>query len=160
MSKEEIKNLLVDFICEYDMTSWSNGKVYEKFSDLIFKQITDLEAKLAESKKKIKGFVEFSDKKQHENYEQFCEIMQLKQQLAEKEKLLEINERILRGTKLVKQELEQEKISFAVEKLQEAKRLFEEKYTYDVEESDFAVIYEDDIDEIIDNQIKEIKGEK
>lgn len=34
--KEKIKNLLVDFICEYDLTSWSNEKVYEKFSDIIY----------------------------------------------------------------------------------------------------------------------------
>lgn len=51
----------------------------------LINKITDLEAKLAESKKKIKGFVELFDKKQHENYEQFCEIQQLKQQLAESE---------------------------------------------------------------------------
>lgn len=36
MSKREIKNLLIDFVCEYDMTSWSNEKVYEKFSDMIY----------------------------------------------------------------------------------------------------------------------------
>lgn len=54
----------------------------------------------------------------------------------------------------------QDKISFAVEKLQEAKSLLEEKYTYDVEESDFAVVYEYDVDEIIDKQIKAIKEMK
>ena len=47
-------------------------------------RIADLEAKLAECENKVKGFVELFDKKQHENYEQFCEIQQLKQQLAEK----------------------------------------------------------------------------
>ena len=55
---------------------------------------------------------------------------------------------------------QQDKISFCIEKLQEAKRLLEEKYTYDVGESDFAVIYEDAIDEIIDNQIKQLKEMK
>ena len=45
-------------------------------------KIKDLEQELAESENKVKGFVELFDKKQHENYEQFCEIMQLKQQLA------------------------------------------------------------------------------
>ena len=45
-----------------------------------------LAQQLAESENKVKGFVELFDKKQHENYEQFCKITQLKQQLAEKEK--------------------------------------------------------------------------
>ena len=58
------------------------------------------------------------------------------------------------------QYINQDKISFAVEKLKEVKKLFEEKYTYDVEESDFAVIYETDIDEIVDQQIKELKEKK
>lgn len=48
---------------------------------------------------------------------------------------------------------------FAIEQLKEIKKLFEEKYSYDVPESDFAIIYELDIDEIIDNQINKLKGE-
>ena len=52
-------------------------------------KIDDLEAKLAESENKANGFIELFNKKQHENYEQFCEIEQLKQQLAEKEEELE-----------------------------------------------------------------------
>lgn len=53
MSKEEIKNLLVEFICEYDFTNWSNDKVYEKFSGLIYKKFTDLEMKLALTEKAL-----------------------------------------------------------------------------------------------------------
>ena len=49
----------------------------------VLEYVADLEAKLSESENKVKGFVELFDKKQHENYEQFCEIMQLKQQLTE-----------------------------------------------------------------------------
>ena len=87
------------------------------------------------------------------NLEQMCSICnkdqeneQLKQQLAEKEKLLEINERILRGTKLVKQELEQDKISFVVEKLEEVKH--------------YAQHIQGGLINYIENQIKSIKGEK
>ena len=67
-------------------------KLAEKETDIIaldtenysFKQqIDSLRQQLAESENKVKGFVELFDKKQHENYEQFCEIMQLKQQLAD-----------------------------------------------------------------------------
>lgn len=50
-------------------------------------------------------------------------------------------------------------IEFAINQLKEVKKLFEEKYSYDVPECDFAIIYEDDIDEIIDNQINKLKGE-
>lgn len=73
MSKEEIKNLLIEFVCEYDFTSWSNDKVYEKFSDLIYKQISDLEAKLAKNKKWLAS------------NEGFLENQKLKQQLADAE---------------------------------------------------------------------------
>ena len=40
-----------------------------------------------------------------------------------------------------------------------ADKLFEKKYSYDVQESDYAIVYEFDIDEIIDNQINKLKGE-
>ena len=56
----------------------------------VLEYVSDIEAKLAESENKLKGFVELFDKKQHENYEQFCEIMQLKQQLSITEKALEL----------------------------------------------------------------------
>ena len=53
-------------------------------------KIKDLEQELAESENKVKGFVELFDKKQHENYEQFCEIQELKHQLSITEKALEL----------------------------------------------------------------------
>lgn len=82
-------------------------------------------------------------------------LCELEQQLAEKEELIIFADKTIKGLVLAK---EIDKISFAVEKLQEAKRLLEEKYTYDVEESDFAVIYETDIDEIIDQQINNLRS--
>ena len=56
----------------------------------ILEYVVDLETKLAESENKVKGFVELFDKKQHENYEQFCEIQELKHQLSITEKALEL----------------------------------------------------------------------
>lgn len=56
---------------------------------------------------------------------------------------------------------EKEKVfsrEFAIKQLKEIKKLFEGKYSYDVPESDFAIIYEIDIDKIIDNQINKLKG--
>lgn len=134
-------------------------------------KITDLEAKLAESENTTcKHIAELTriatekDRKIEQLKQQFAEkeadlialdtdnysfkqqIDNLRQQLTEKEKLLEMNERILRGTKLVRQELEQEKISFAVEKLEEVKY--------------YAQHIQGGLINYIENQIKAIKGEK
>ena len=68
--------------CSYRDTE--TGVIGDNFVGVLNEQeqkIKDLETKLTESKNKLKGFVELFDKKQHENYEQFCEIMQLKQKL-------------------------------------------------------------------------------
>lgn len=70
----------------YELCKGAEWKDFLDVVNKLGKEISDLEAKLAESEKQVKGFVELFDKKQHENYEQFCEIIQLKQQLAEKEK--------------------------------------------------------------------------
>lgn len=48
MTKEEIKNLLIDFICEYDFTLWSNDKVYNKYTDLLFEKFTKIRRNLNE----------------------------------------------------------------------------------------------------------------
>ena len=63
MSKEEIKSILTDFLCDYDPKRWSNENVYCKYVDLLYdkiensnkdlkRKIVDLEAKLAESEKR------------------------------------------------------------------------------------------------------------
>ena len=64
------------------------GKVSDNFVGVLNEQdqqITELEAKLAESEKIGKGFIELYEKEQHKNYELFKEVNQLKQQLAEKD---------------------------------------------------------------------------
>lgn len=140
-------------------------------------KIKDLEAKLAESENKVKGFVELFDKKQHENYEQFCEIMQLKQQLAEKDELLRQKIEKMKSTDFIKMckecgfmvqakendnqtaiaELEKVK-KFLLEKIEEKQSCFDSG-NY----NDFA----DGVKTIceimlisIDKQIKSLKGEK
>lgn len=52
------------------------------------------------------------------------------------------------------------KTDFAIEQLKQTKKLIKEKYTYDVEESDWAVVYELDIDEIFDQQIASLREKK
>lgn len=138
------------------------------------RKIADLEAKLAEKDEQLEYFSKRDDE-QEKQLEKQAKIHY--KQLAEKETDLslarnEIN--TLKHNLNVSQEhdkvvceqyfekckeTEQDKISFCIEKLKKVKKLFEEKYTYDVEESDFEVIYEDDVDEIIDNQIEELKKE-
>lgn len=81
-------------------------------------------------------------------------ISQLKQQLAEKEK--EETKRMEDFEKGCQEYYKSNQTAIAV--LKKVKKLFEEKYAYDVEESDFAVIYETDIDEIIDQQINNLRS--
>ena len=104
---------------------WKITKDFRDKNDVKDKQIADLEAKLAESENKVKGFVELFNKKQHENYEQFCEIQQLKQQLAEKTLTIEqINKAFIENRSLWKGKYEranQDKISFCVEQLEKVK---------------------------------------
>ena len=62
MSKEAIKNLLIDFVADYDPNKWSNDDVYEKYAEKIdnvrsmgeiiaftelTKKVKDLERRLA-----------------------------------------------------------------------------------------------------------------
>lgn len=70
MSKEEIKNLLIDFINEYDVVRYNNDKVYEKFSNLIYKQFENLENELSKveeqltvAEKVIEGLESFINEK-------------------------------------------------------------------------------------------------
>ena len=97
-------------------------------------KVADLEAKLAEKDKEIEKLQHYNDRLAQGIYHSYGEHFISK--------------------------VKQDKISFAVEKLKEVKKLLEKEYRYDVEESDFAVVYEVDIDEIIDNQIKLLKEKK
>lgn len=150
-------------------------------------QIADLEAKIKESENFYKD-LGFKDEKDARDYLLDCitqpkdlveDVRKLKQQLAEKEKeieklntIIEVKDETIKHYKnwldelrfrerningLIEQLPNQNQTAIAV--LKEVKKLFEEKYAYDVEESDFAVIYETDIDEIIDQQIRVLKGE-
>ena len=143
-------------------------------------KISDLEAKLAESEEKYKKA--YQEGLLQKQFDKDAEIMQLKQQLAEKEKEIEEFKKpqLVFKNKLDIEELKKQlgaepfvvigldtsevKMSSPnqdkIELLEKVKKLFEEKYSYDVEESEFAVVYEDDIDEIIDNQIKVLKEGK
>lgn len=134
-------------------------------------KIADLEAKLAERTEQLKiALKDFNDIQQEND--------KLAQQLAEKEKEIEslrtrqfidMTEKEMLELKIATHNQDLKKIrdifkqsqnQTAIAVLKKVKKLFEEKYAYDVEESDFAVIYETDIDEIIDQQIRVLKGDK
>lgn len=123
--------------------NWLDNKTHKELTSLDVekiinkqhKQIADLEAKLAEKEKE-------NDTLQDKLHSYYEEVMN-------------------KGTCGLCEHLRNEyKIDFAIEQLKQTKKLIEEKYTYDVEESDWAVVYELDIDEIFDKQIKELKEGK
>lgn len=124
------------------------------------KRIKELEEELDDAKRDYIPKLEFGLQRANK----MCrdaekENQQLKQQLAEKER--QVKKLNLEAQKYYEDTYcndfhNQDKISFCIEKLKKVKKLFEEKYSYDVEESDFAVIYEDDVDEIIDNEINKL----
>ena len=198
MSKEEIKSILIDLICDYDPKRWSNEDVYCKYANLLYdkiensnyelkekylnivhidqmKQIADLEAKLAESEKLIFTYQNIFRQKPETATEMYeflqpyekklklneLEIDKLKQQLAEKDKT--INELVERSMENFKQMKEwkwqatignnQDKISFAVEQLNQAKDKIQHNILF-IDCNDYVSVIEE-----IDNQIEELKKE-
>ena len=154
--------------------------------------VANLEAKLAESENRVKGFVELFDKKQHENYEQFCEIQELKQQLkyalkdfndiqeendklaqqlAEKEKEIEkyrnanmiVVGRRSQGKKHLMQikikELQNQTVIAELEKLKKEINL-RPVVVRNCGYGDFEEILLEDVYDVIDNQINELKEMK
>ena len=158
------------------------------------KKIADLETKLAESENNhellIDQFEEETEKlrkqikQKSDARERFVvEVKSLKQKLAEKdEEIKQLNNRILfsqlqapneqilniLGSQCVQYNPNQDKISFAVEQLEQLKKLCQEKFNWwensewegnIYDKSDVSNAYFD-IEANIDNQIKAIKGEK
>lgn len=143
-------------------------------NDYAKRRISDLEAKLAESEERVKD-LEFRNKNlEHSlkvapnaNAGQRARIVELKeinhklkQQLAEKEKEIEINKnalkKLIKNCDTVKCE---NKSSFAIEQLEEVKKLVEEKGAISSPFGNLK-IQASDVSEIIDNQIKAIKGDE
>ena len=83
-------------------------------------------------------------------------IERLQKQLAEKEKENEVMAKTLRMTKYIEKEINQDKISFALEQLEKVKELVEEKGAISSPFGNLK-IQASDVGEIIDNQIKAIK---
>ena len=105
-------------------------------------KITDLEAKLAEKEHTITTLIE-DHKASQEWY---------KKQLAEKEKEIELMAKTLKLTKFIEKEVNQDKISFTVEKLEEARKFAEDMWgIYKAEE---------EIEEFIKNQINVLRNNK
>ena len=194
MSKEKQKKSLLDLITAENLQKVNSDKKgleeltkrFNAVTEFLFatdevqkvlkekdQKIADLEGKLDEKTRIVEGYSELLDKRQHENYEQFCEIQQLKQQLAKSKEQLnnseqkclichkdqeneqlkkeieylqkqcEINQDVI---DLMRQNSKKDKISFAVEKLEEVKY--------------YAQHIQGGLINYIENQIKAIKGEK
>ena len=144
------------------------------------RQLADLEAKLAESEEKCKKA--YQEGLLQKQFDKDMEIEQLKQQLAEKEKELKqikldlgmfksvnefINEYGIKKAREVLLQTEktkrQDKISFTTEQLEKVKKEFNERKLEYITMETKTHIYGlriDRINELIDNQINELKGEK
>lgn len=126
------------------------------------KKIKELETKFAEKDNKLHEYIRCALEDYNDNQK---EILELKQQLAEKEKEISnlrglVNERdkqiknLKTNKKRVIEHKNNVKISFAVEKLEKVKVL-----ATNVFNESFGELCLSDVKEIIDQQIKAIKGE-
>ena len=141
------------------MSKFKNAEELVKAYQELEKEFTKKSQKLAESEKK---FYELGKSTLQDLICDGREIDKLKQQLAEKDKEIELVKNLNADERELKviQKGNQDKIDYAVEQLNKAKYLITQEYRFDVEESDFAVAYEDDIDKIFDQLITEIKEGK
>ena len=131
------------------------------FIDLI-KYVADLEAKLAESEKKNFELVAKLNLKEHKpafctladrDCEALGQVKQLKQQLAEKEKEMEIYRRSMEVWVEKCENHNQDKISFAVERLLNVRSFICD--CTEIKEPDYTKVCD-----YIDNQIKQLKEGK
>lgn len=107
------------------------------------------------------------DKILEERNELANENYKLKQQLAEKEKELEEVKKsktyIMNFGDKVKEvqvvDDNQDKISFALDQLEKVKGFVKENESWEIEGSDYSIVYADDVLDEIDNQIEELKKE-
>ena len=88
--KEKFKDILMDFIADYDENKWSNDDIYEKYSNKLLEEfnitVADLEAKLAESKEICISLEGLRKSEAEKKDIAMKRVAELKQQLAEKEK--------------------------------------------------------------------------
>ena len=155
-------------------TETQNKRVLEKL-ELIVRANQELEQKLAESEKNVEFYKErYSDATTSaygadlmaKDYQWHLEkeIAELKQQLAEKEeeiKKLEFLQFESEENKLIlatSKRITQDKISFAVEQLEKVKEFVRDNASYVM--GDFASVWEDDLLNELDNQIKQLKEGK
>lgn len=146
---------------EKEFVDLSNKEMDILVDDYAKRRIADLEAKLAESEKLKENYDIL--RCQHKSLGEFCD--DLKQQLAEKEKEIENKEEALKTLIVNCCHRCKDKIKFAVEQLEKLR----ESVSDSIEERNGCMyafmgyldeIEHEKIDEIIDNQIKELKGEK
>ena len=188
MSKEEIKELLRGLFIDYDTHRWSNDGVYEKYTELLYKPIADLEAKLAESEEKKESY-RLQNDEHHLQLLQFYSrlsveafgadihekaletLMIMKEQLAEKEKeIAYLTKQVKKFNNEAQKYFEdaycndfhnQDKISFALEQLEQIRKEFEIKFKGCKWEDKMLVGKFCNItNETIDNQINVLRNNK
>lgn len=152
-----------------------------------YKQIADLEAKLAEKDKAIENWQTMyesvvqtchNDKEEIERLNKQLETQEntitnlvednrasqewYKKQLEEKEKENELMAKTLKLTKFVEKEVNQDKISFTIQQLEKVKEEIDKRplTVRNCGYGEFEEILLDDVYDVIDNQINGLKGEK
>ena len=180
MSKEAIKNLLIDFMADYDPNKWSNDDVYEKYAEKIDKvrsmgeiiAFTELAKKFKnlEAKLTLAKMNESFEKEKKDNAFKFIE--ELKQQLAEKEKeikslrtrqFIDMTEKEMLELKIAthNQDLKKIRDIFNQSHNQTAIEVLEKVKEYaDIDYRKHCYINAVELDKYIDKQIKELKGGK
>ena len=154
----------------------TNEEVFEELKTEL-RQLADLETKLAESEKEVEFYKErYSDATTSaygadlmaKDYQWHLEkeIEELKQQLAEREKEIEDmkdhqKDLCLRCGGLTHEQYEQDKINFAVAKLEKVKEKLRQNITITAPANELKKLtdYLIGVDDYIDQQIKKLKGE-
>ena len=141
----------MEFFIDYDTHRWSNDDVYDKYTEIIYQRIADLEAKLAESESKAYTL---------ESYNKFSNN-QCKKLIKENKQLIKalngevfINYKVPMENAQLKQQLAQAKMneSFEKEKKDNAFKLIEElkqqlaEKDKEIEKITRIVAYRDDMD--------------
>lgn len=157
--------------CNNELTSEDNSKhfgICNKCYDEMFKsgdiiirsftnKIAELQEQLAEKEQEIESLKESSDK----NIDYLIEFASLIENEKDCNRMLKAIDRVKKGNKYIIDKQHQDKISFAVERLEKVRENIKKVPITDFDLSgNFEKMYKQDAIRQIDNQINGLKGEK
>ena len=161
---KEINSLIVDYekriSQEQELMSNMEHRLAEKQNTIneinkeFVQAVHDWKALCAEKDKEIETMKKDSDK----NIDYLVEFASLIENEKDCNRMLKALDRVKSGNKYIIDKANQSKTEFAMQELEKVKELVKDKSAW---QSPFGLlkIQESDVEQIIDNQIKEIKGE-